>query len=337
MSRDLVAPARPPELYGPTEPYDCGYLAVGGGHSIYWEACGNPAGQPALFLHGGPGGGCSGDNRRLFDPQHYRIVLFDQRGCGRSRPLGALENNTTPLLVADIEALRRRLDVEQWLVLGGSWGATLALAYAEAYPHRVAAMILRGVFTARSSELRWLYREGASLLFPEAWEAFASFIPEAERGDLLRAYHARLTCGSAALELQAAQAWCAWEHEVMTLLPQAAPPTRDDAALRALARLETHYFVHDAFLGEGELLAGAGALRGIPGIIVQGRYDVVTPPVTAWQLHRAWPQARLQIVPDAGHASSEPPIQRALVAATDHFAEQSRAARGAPPGQAPAR
>jgi proline iminopeptidase len=333
MSRDHATSARPPELYPPAEPYDCGYLEVGGGHSIYWETCGNPGGLPALFLHGGPGGGCSGDNRRLFDPQRYRIILFDQRACGRSRPLSSLEDNTTALLVADIEALRRRLDVDRWLVLGGSWGATLALAYAEAFPGRVSALILRGVFTARAVELRWLYREGASFLFPDAWEAFAGFIPPAERGDLVRAYHARLTCGDPARELEAARAWCAWEHEVMTLLPQGAAPSRDDAALRALARIETHYFVNDAFLSEGQLLGQASLLQGIPGIIVQGRYDAVTPARTAWELQRAWPQARLQIIPDAGHASSEPSIQRALVAASDGFAVQWLSSGGGPSGR----
>jgi proline iminopeptidase len=223
-------------------------------------------------------------------------------------------------LVSDIETLRRQLAIERWLVLGGSWGAALTLAYAESFPQRVSAMILRGVFTARDLELRWLYREGASFLFPEAWEAFAGAVPARERGDLLRAYHARLTSGDTPLEIQAARSWCAWEHEVMTLLPQAVAATRDDAALRALARLETHYFVNHAFLTDGELIAQASRLKGIPGLIVQGRYDAVTPPLTAWELHRAWPQSRLQIIPDAGHASSEPSIQSALVAATDYFA-----------------
>jgi proline iminopeptidase len=320
MSRDHASTARPPELYPPLEPYDCGHLDGEGGHSIYWETCGNPRGRPALFLHGGPGGGCSVDNRRLFDPRRYRTVLFDQRGCGRSRPLGKLEDNTTALLLSDIETLRRRLGIERWLVLGGSWGAALALAYAESLPQRVSALVLRGVFTARQAELRWLYQEGASFLFPEAWDAFSGAIPAQQRADLLRAYHARLTCGDPAVELSAARSWCAWEHEVMTLLPQVAPPARDDAALRALARLETHYFVHNAFLTEGQLIERAHCLDGIPGVIVQGRYDAVTPPITAWQLRRAWPQARLNIIADAGHASSEPSIQSALVAATDLFA-----------------
>ena len=311
---------RMPAPYPPIEPYDSGLLEVGDGHSVYWEACGNPRGMPALFLHGGPGGGCSAAHRRLFDPQRYRIILFDQRGCGRSLAHARLEANTTAHLVSDMEMLRRRLGIEQWLLFGGSWGATLALAYAQACPERVTAMVLRGVFTARRSELRWLYEEGASFLFPDAWERFLAPIPTQERGDLIAAFHARLTCGDPALETAAARAWCAWEDAIMTLQPQPGFQLQDAAALLALAQIEAHYFKHRAFLQEGQLIANAHRLRAIPGVIVQGRYDAVTPPATAWDLHRTWPQAELQIVADAGHASSEPGIMRRLVMATDRFA-----------------
>jgi proline iminopeptidase len=311
---------RAPALYPPIEPYDSGFVEVDAGHRIYWEMCGNPLGKPALFLHGGPGGGCSAVNRRLFDPQRYRIILFDQRGCGRSLPHASLEANTTGHLVGDMETLRIRFGIERWLLLGGSWGATLALAYAQAYPARVNAMVLRGVFTARRSELRWLYRAGASSLFPEAWDRFVAPIPEQERRNLIAAYHARLTCGDPAIETIAAQAWCGWEEEILTLESQPAAQSPDNRILLALARIETHYFMHGAFLKEGQLIRNAYRLRAIPAVIVQGRYDMVTPPVTAWDLHQAWPQADLQMVPDAGHASTEPGNLRRLIMATDGFA-----------------
>jgi len=304
-------------LYPAIEPYASGRLGVDGGHEIYWETCGNPQGLPALFLHGGPGGGCSADSRRYFNPSRYRIVLHDQRGCGRSSPEGTLESNTTAHLIADIEALREKLSIERWLLFGGSWGATLALAYAEQYPQRLSAMVLRGIFTARQSELDWLYRQGASQIFPEPWARFAGFIPEGERTDLVRAYHARLTSGDAAVAAAAARAWCLWEDTLSTLLPS--PATFNESSLLSLARIETHYLLHQAFLGEGQILANAHCLRGIPGIIIQGRYDMVTPPVTARDLHQAWPGSILKMVPDAGHASGELGIQRELVAATDAF------------------
>jgi len=323
MSKDWEISPQQVNFYPPIEPYDVGLTEVGGGHRIYWEMCGNPLGKPALFLHGGPGGGCTRDNRRLFDPERYRIILFDQRGCGRSRPHASLEANTTAHLVSDMESLRRTFGIERWLLLGGSWGTTLALAYAQAYPGRVSAMVLRGVFTARQSELRWLYQGGASFLFPDAWERFIAPIPDSERSDLVAAYHARLTNGDRAVEMPAARAWCAWEEEIMTLQPRppAAPFPADDAQLLALARIETHYFVHGAFLAEGQLMANAHRLLDIPGVIVQGRYDTVTPPVTAWELHKAWPQAQLEIVRDAGHASNEPGILRGLITATNAFAQ----------------
>ena len=334
MSRDLERSSPPEQPYPPVEPYDSGFIEVDGGHRIYWEACGNPSGRPALFLHGGPGGGCSAKDRRLFDPDRYRIVLFDQRGCGRSTPHASAEPelraNTTAHLISDVEALRRMLRVERWLLLGGSWGAALALAYAQTHPERVSAMVLRGVFTARRSELRWLYQEGASVLFPDAWERFVAPIPEAERGDLVAAYRSRLAAandsGDQAPAVAAARAWCAWENEIMTLLPDTdskadmTPAHRDDMSMLALARIETHYFVNGAFLEEGQLISNAHRMSPIPGVIVQGRYDAVTPVVTAWDLHKAWLRAELRIVPGAGHASSEPGTLRCLIAATHSFA-----------------
>ncbi len=313
-------------LYPPIEPHDCGFIDVDSGHRLYWEACGNPRGAPALFLHGGPGGGCNASDRRFFDPARYRIILFDQRGCGRSLPHAGsgdgLRANTTPLLLADIETIRDAMGVDRWLLFGGSWGATLALAYAQAHPERVTALVLRGVFTARRSELDWLYRGGASWFFPDAWREFVAPIPERERADLIAAYHARLTCGDPIRETTGARSWCAWEDAIITLRPQpaVAPDEAAAASWLARARLETHYFVHQSFLEEGQILAGAKRLRGIAGVIVQGRWDAVTPPATAYELHRAWPDSRLWIVPDAGHATTEPGIQGALVAATDAHA-----------------
>ena len=331
MSRDLERSSPPAEMYPPVDPYDSGFIEVDGGHRIHWEACGNPSGRPALFLHGGPGGGCSASNRRLFDPDRYRIILFDQRGCGRSRPHASTESglraNTTVHLLSDMETLRRMFQIERWMLLGGSWGAALALAYAQAHPERVSAMILRGIFTARRSELRWLYREGASVLFPDAWERFVAPIPENERGDLVAAYHSRLAAagGDPAPAVAAARAWCAWENEIMTLLPDSGAdlspdPRPDDMSMLALARIEAHYFVNGAFLQEGQLISNAHGMSLIPGVIVQGRYDAVTPLVTAWDLHKAWPRAQFRIVPGAGHASSEPGTLRCLVAATHAFA-----------------
>ena len=309
-------------LYPPIEPYASGFLAVDSGHALYWETCGNPNGIPTLFLHGGPGGGCSATSRRFFDPSRYRIILFDQRGCGRSTPTGSLESNTTAHLIDDIETLRQFLHIENWLLFGGSWGATLALRYAQQYPQRVSAMVLRAVFTARQSELDWLYGangRGAANIFPEAWARFVEFIPKPERADLIAAFHARLTGGDAEIETAAARAWCVWEDALATFLPS--PLFSDEVALRSLARIEAHYFVHRAFLCEGQLLADANLLRDIPGVIVQGRYDMISPMSTAWELHRAWPGSSLRIVPNAGHASSEPGIARQLIAATDSLGE----------------
>jgi len=306
--------------YPPLEPHASGLLDVADGHRLYWESCGNPAGQPALFLHGGPGGGCTPGSRRFFDPARYRIVLFDQRGCGRSLPHAALHANTTAHLLDDIERLREYLQVERWLLFGGSWGATLALAYAQAHARRVSALVLRGVFTARGHELRWLYQDGACQLFPEAWERFTAPIPQQERAHMVDAYHRRLVCGDAALQASAARAWCAWEETLSSLTPDSGGAWPDPAADLALARLETHYLRQGAFLQEGQLIANAHRLRGIPGVIVQGRHDSVTPAATAWELQRHWPEARLHMVAGAGHASSDPGMARLLVMATDGFA-----------------
>ena len=321
MTRDM-RDERDIALYPSIAPYERGLLDVGDGHSLYWEACGNPAGTPAVFLHGGPGGGCGADHRRLFNPDRYNVILFDQRGSGRSRPHGGLFCNTTQHLLADLERLRAARGIERWLLVGGSWGSTLALAYAQNYRKRVSGLILRGVFTARASELRWLYKEGASNLFPEAWASFIDFLPPSARGDPTCAYYERLTNPNEQTRLEAARAWCAWEAAAMTLLPRRGRPTNlgEDKSVVALARIETHYFVNRAFLEEGELLQKAKALIGIPGHIVQGRYDCVTPPTTAWELHQAWPGSNLDIVPDAGHASSEPGVARRLIQALDAFA-----------------
>lgn len=307
-------------LYPPLDPYARGFLDVGEGHSLYWETSGNPVGKPVVFLHGGPGGGCNNDHRRLFDPQLYRIVLFDQRGCGRSRPVASLHANTTQHIIADIEQLRGMLGIDRWLVLGGSWGAMLAVLYAETHRDRVTGLVLRGMFSGRRREIEWLYKRGASEIFPEAWQKFIAPIPHAERGDLLGAYHRLITGDDRRVAVAAARSWCAWEAGVMTLLPRPGPfGSSDDNAL-ALAGIEAHYFVNDCFVEEGQVLRDAGRLAGIPGIIVQGRYDVVTPATTSFDLHMAWSGSTLDIVPDAGHATSEPGIVRRLIAATDSFA-----------------
>ena len=310
-----------PALFPPIDPYETGFLEADG-HRVYWEKCGNPAGVPAVFLHGGPGGGCSTEVRRLFDPARYNVLLFDQRGCGRSRPHASLEHNTTWHLVADIERLRALMGVERWLVFGGSWGSTLALAYAQTHPARVSGLILRGIFTLRRAELLWFYQEGASWLFPDKWEGFLAPIPVEERGDLMTAYHKRLTGPDRAVQIAAARAWSLWEHETITLLhnPTYAAQASDDAYALAFARIENHYFANAGFFDEGQLIRDAHKLRGIPGVIVQGRYDACTPAQTAWDLHRAWPEADFHMIPDAGHAWSEPGIRSALLAALDRFA-----------------
>jgi proline iminopeptidase len=299
-----------------------GRLRVSALHELHYEECGNPAGKPALVLHGGPGGGISPFLRQMHDPAAYRIILFDQRGCGQSTPHAELRENTTWDLVGDIETLRRHLNIERWQVVGGSWGSTLALAYAETHPERVTELILRGIFTLRDSEIRWFYQQGADALFPDCWEGFLAPIPPAERHDLLSAYYRRLTGDDPAEQLRCARAWSQWEGATLSLLPdetRVAEFGQDRFAI-AFARIECHYFINKGFFRQdGQLLAEAHRLRGIPGAIIQGRYDVVTPAVTAWELHKAWPEAAFVMVPDAGHTGSEPGIADALVQATDQF------------------
>ena len=310
-------------LYPPIEPFESGMLDVGDGHRIYWERCGNPDGAPAVFLHGGPGAGCSPAQRRLFDPARHCVTLFDQRGCGRSTPHASLEANTTWDLVADIERLRESFGVDRWLVFGGSWGSTLALAYAETNPARVRALIIRGVFTATPAEIGWYYQEGASWLFPALWERFLAPIPEDERGDLVGAYRRRLTGADEATRLEAAKAWSLWEAGTITLLPNdLAAQFGEDRYALAFARIENHYFSHNSWLDDDQLIRGADRLADIPGVIVQGRYDVATPVRAAWRLAKAWPMARLEVIADAGHAFDEPGILDALIRASDEFAER---------------
>jgi proline iminopeptidase len=309
-------------FYPEIEPYDRGMLDVGDGHRVYWELCGNPQGKPVVFLHGGPGGGCTPTQRRLFDPDKYRILLFDQRGCGRSTPYASLEANTTWHLVADIERLRAMMGVDKWMVFGGSWGSTLALAYAETHPERVTELVLRGIFTLRRSELLWYYQEGASWIFPDKWEGFLAPIPEEERGDLMAAYRKRLIDPDLAVQAKAARAWSLWEGETITLLhnQEYSDQFGDEHYAIAFARIENHYFVNEGWFEDGQLIRNAHRLKGIPGVIIQGRYDIATPPKTAWELHKAWPEAKFIMVPDAGHAVSEPGITHHLIEATDAFA-----------------
>ncbi|MEO9876023.1 MAG: prolyl aminopeptidase [Anderseniella sp.] len=309
-------------LYPAIEPYETGMLAVGDGHSVYFERSGSAGGKPAVFLHGGPGGGCAPEHRRLFNPDVYDILLFDQRGCGRSTPHAELQANTTWHLVADIEQLRELVGVEQWLVLGGSWGSTLALAYAETHPDRVSALILRGVFTVTKAELSWYYQFGVSEMFPDKWEKFLAPIPQEERPDMISAYRRRLTGDDAAVQLEAARAWSVWEGETITLLPSAElVQSHDDEHFAiAFARIENHFFFHGAWLEENQLLRDAGKLKGIPGTIVHGRYDMPCAVRYAWELHKAWPEADLHVVEGAGHAFSEPGIMDQLIRATDRFA-----------------
>jgi proline iminopeptidase len=309
-------------VYPPIEPYQHGWLDTGDGHRVYWELCGNPQGKPAVFLHGGPGSGCSPDHRRLFDPARYNVLLFDQRGCGRSTPHASIDDNTTWHLVDDMERLREMIGAERWLVFGGSWGSTLALAYAQTHPARVDALVVRGIFTARREELRWYYQEGASWLFPDLWDEFLAPIPPEERDDLMAAYRRRLTGSDERVRQDAARAWSLWEGRTIRLLPDAALAEQfgADHFSLAIARIENHYFVHHAFMDEGQLLRDAYRLADVRGVIVQGRYDVATPARTAWELSKAWPGARLEIVDDAGHAYNERGILRALIAATDQYA-----------------
>lgn len=309
-------------LYPEIEPFETGFLDTGDGHRIYWERVGTRGGKPAVFLHGGPGGGCGPVHRRLFDPALYDVILFDQRGCGRSTPFASLEANTTWDLVADIERLRQMAGFDTWLVFGGSWGSTLALAYAETHPEKVSELVLRGIYTLTKAELDWYYQFGVSEMFPDKWERFLAPIPEAERGDLMAAYRKRLVGDDPVEQIEAAKAWSGWEGETITLLPE--PSTSDkfheDQFALAFARIENHFFVHAGWLEEGQLLRDAGRLAGIDGVIVHGRYDMPCPARIAWQLHKAWPRADFHLIEGAGHAFSEPGILDQLVRATDRFA-----------------
>lgn len=308
------------DLFPDIAPYETGLLPLSSGHVMYWEQAGNPRGQPVLFLHGGPGAGAGAVHRRFFDPQHWRIVIFDQRGAGRSRPLGELRDNTTPHLVADIEVLRRFLNVEQWLLFGGSWGSTLALAYAQVHPERVTGCVLRGVFLGRRAEVEW-FLYGLRRVFPDAWSDFAEHLPAAERSDILGSYLRRLCDPDPSVHLPAARAWSQYEGLCSTLLPSpdmVASFAQDRSAL-GLARIEAHYFAHDLFLRPDGLLGGMAALAHIQAEIVQGRYDMVCPAESAFDLAAAWPRARLTVVPDAGHSALEPGVRLALVAAVERF------------------
>lgn len=312
------APRR--DLYPEIEPFASGWMSTEGVHEIYYEECGNPNGKPVVVLHGGPGGACNPGMRRYFDPKVYRIILFDQRGCGRSRPNASLEDNTTWTLIEDIERLRERCGVDKWAVFGGSWGSTLALAYAITHPERVSALLLRGIFLLTKKELTWFYQHGASMIFPDAWERFLAPIPESERHDLMGAYYKRLTGEDRKAQLECAIAWSSWEGETVSIQGPDARPDKfaePDFAL-AFARIECWYFMNGGFFPEdGWILKNIGRIRHIPTWIAQGRFDVVTPMDSAWSLHRAWPEARLDVIPDAGHASTEPGIIDSLIRATD--------------------
>ncbi|MEE4207070.1 MAG: prolyl aminopeptidase [Erythrobacter sp.] len=309
-------------LYPPIEPYESGMLDVGEGHSLHYERVGTPGAKPAVFLHGGPGGGMSPSHRRQWNPDLYDVLLFDQRGCGKSTPFAEIEANDTWRIVADIERLREMCGHRQWQVLGGSWGATLALAYAQAHPDRVSEIVLRGVFLARQKEKNWLYRYGASEIMAEQWDRFTGLIPEEERGDLVKAYHDRLTSDDEETRLDAAREWSLWEGTVATLLPNEAllGEFADPAKAVPFARICARFFIEDFFLEEGQLLAGMHRIRHIPGIIVQGRHDICTPPTSAWEVKKAWPEAEFWIVHDAGHSAGEPGIIDGLVRATDKLA-----------------
>jgi proline iminopeptidase len=313
-------------LYPALEPYRQGRLQVSGLHSIYFEEVGNPQGQPAVFLHGGPGGGCIPAYRQYFDPDRWRLILFDQRGCGRSLPHAELQENTTWDLVADIEKLRQYLGIDRWLVFGGSWGSTLALAYSQTHPEPCRGLILRGIFLLRQQELHWFYQQGASFLFPDAWEAYQKTIPPQERSNLIQAYYHRLTSPDVQVRQAAARSWSIWEAATSKLLPDPhlISEFAQDQFAEAFARIECHYFVNKGFFrSDAQLLENVDCIRQIPAVIIQGRYDVICPMVSAWDLHQAWPEAEFVIVPDAGHSMTEPGIRSALIDATDRFASLS--------------
>jgi proline iminopeptidase, Neisseria-type subfamily len=312
------------ELYPPRQPYNEGELKVSDLHTIHFEESGNPEGKPIVLLHGGPGGGCPPFYRQYFDPEKWRLVMFDQRGCGQSKPHAELQENTTWDLVNDIEKLREYLNIHQWVVFGGSWGSTLSLAYSQTHPDRCKGLILRGIFMLRQKEIRWFYQEGASYIFPDAWEEYVKPIPINERDDLLTAYYQRLTSPDAQIRLEAARAWSIWEASTSRLFPDLDLKQRFgiDAFAEAFARIECHYFINKGFIyPEDKLLLNIDRIRKIPAVIVQGRYDVVCPMMSAWELHRAWPEAEFIVVADAGHSMSEPGIRTCLMEATDKFAD----------------
>lgn len=312
------------ELYPVITPYTTGKLQVSDLHTLHYEEVGNPQGKPAIFLHGGPGGGIDPVYRQYFDPQEWRLVLFDQRGCGQSTPHAELKENTTWDLVRDIETLRQHLDIDQWVVFGGSWGSTLALAYSQTHPESCKGLILRGIFMLRHQELQWFYQEGASNIFPDAWEAYLQPIPLEERQDLISAYYRRLTSNDPNIQLEAAKAWSVWEATTSKLLPDSELQEKcgEDTFATAFARIECHYFMNKGFLDtEDQLMRGCDRIQHLPIVIVQGRYDVVCPVISAWELHQQLPQSELQIIADAGHSITEPGIRNALIEATDRFAQ----------------
>jgi len=319
-AEDGLGSSRRRGLFSDNEPFNYGWLATGDGHDIYYEECGRADGKPCVILHGGPGGAINPTMRRFFDPKRWRMALFDQRGCGKSRPNASLDNNTTWALIEDIERLREHLGVEKWTVFGGSWGSTLALAYAITHPERVEALVLRGIFLLTPRELHWFYQDGASYMFPDAWERFVEPIPAAERGDMVSAYHRRLTDPDRRVQARAASAWSQWEGDTISLRGPEARPSKfnEEDFTVAFARIECHYFANGGFFPEvGWLLNNIGKIAHIPGWIVQGRFDVVTPLESAWALKKAWPKADMNVVWDAGHASTEPGIVDGLVRATD--------------------
>jgi proline iminopeptidase len=337
MDKDAGQKRASPHLYPPLDPFDQRMLEVGEGHRVYVEQCGRPDGLPVVVLHGGPGGGCSPAMRRYFDPAIWRVILFDQRGCGRSRPHASVEDNTTWHLVRDIEAIREALGIDRWTVFGGSWGATLALLYAQAHPDRVRNLVLRGVFLAMQGELDWFYGGGAGAFWPELWARFVGPIPEDERADLIAAYHRRLFCGDMMTENRFARLWAGWENALASIDSEGGGGGGEGPAdyARAFARLECHYFLNRAFLDrDDQILAGMGRIAHIPGVIVQGRYDMICPPVSAHRLAAAWPRASLQMVARAGHALSEPGITAELVRTMDRIGQDPGRDQGRDPGRA---
>ncbi|MBY7734430.1 prolyl aminopeptidase [Francisella philomiragia] len=310
-------------LYPEIEPYNQEFLKVSDIHTIYFEECGNPNGKPALFIHGGPGGGIQPSYRQYFNPDKYRVILVDQRGCGKSTPFAELRENTTQNLIEDFEKIRKKLNIDKWMIFGGSWGSTLGLAYAQAYPEVVTELVLRGIFLGREKELSWLYQHGASMVFPDMWEKYIEPIPVEQRKDFISAYHSILTGDDEKLKQQAAVAWSVWEASTSKLFVDKKSIDRygEDKFSLAFARIECHYFKNKLFIEEAQLLNEAYKIKDVPGVIVQGRYDMVCPAVSAWDLHKAWPKAELDIIADAGHSISEPGILEALVRATDKFTD----------------